>query len=243
MYRTCGSRNRFFLEKKQTFFRMQAAWPVGAVASLGALDTAYLTYAKITQVPLACPASGSCSEVLNSSFASIGPVPLSALGLLAYVSVMVLSFLSQESKDLKELLWWLCVTMALTSLGLTAILIFILQAPCLYCAASAFITAMLLALVETKREREEAKDREHAEMNEERAGEVSTGESPEVEAQEFDPRRSVLGLSALLAVGSLRAGTLPTRQFASAWAYFNLVEQYKPNHPPVVSTSSKASFE
>ncbi|CAL1164279.1 unnamed protein product [Cladocopium goreaui] len=224
--------------------------PVSAVAGLGALDTAYLTYAKISQVPLACPSSGSCTEVLNSSFASIGPVPLSALGLLAYLSVVALNLSSQGSKELKELLWWLCFTMALTSLGLTAILIFVLRAPCLYCAASSFITAMLIALVETKRAREtvelEAQATVSAEegavpavLNAVPAVSDAVSDSEEDSEHSAEPRRAVLGLSGVLALGSLRAGTLPSREFASAWAYFTLVEQYKPNHPPVRSSSSK----
>lgn len=219
-------------------------------ASLGALDTAYLTYAKLSQVPLACPSSGSCTEVLNSSFGSIGPVPLSALGLLAYLSVVALNFGSQGNKQLTELLWWLCFSMALTSLGLTAILIFVLKAPCLYCAASAFITAMLVALVETKRAREERTERSDAAVVVAMTPEATaTATATAMEAGEagddFDvespsePRRAVLALSGVLALGSLRAGTLPSREFASAWAYFNLVEQYKPNHPPVRSSSSK----
>ena len=228
---------------------MALQWPVSAVAGLGALDTAYLTYAKISQVPLACPSSGSCTEVLNSSFASIGPVPLSALGLLAYLSVVALNLSSQGSKELKELLWWLCFTMALTSLGLTAILIFVLRAPCLYCAASSFITAMLIALVETKRAREEtaeleaqaASAEEGAVLNVPAVSAVSK-DSEEDSEHSAEPRRAVLGLSGVLALGSLRAGTLPSREFASAWAYFTLVEQYKPNHPPVRSSSSKAGY-
>jgi len=225
--------------------------PVNVFASLGALDTAYLTYAKLSQVPLACPSSGSCTEVLNSSFGSIGPVPLSALGLLAYLSVVALNFGSQGSKQLTELLWWLCFSMALTSLGLTAILIFVLKAPCLYCAASAFITAMLVALVETKRAREERTERSDAAvvvaMTPEAtatatATAMEAGEAGDVDLDvesPSEPRRAVLALSGVLALGSLRAGTLPSREFASAWAYFNLVEQYKPNHPPVRSSSSK----
>ena len=232
---------------------MALQWPVSAVAGLGALDTAYLTYAKISQVPLACPSSGSCTEVLNSSFASIGPVPLSALGLLAYLSVVALNLSSQGSKELKELLWWLCFTMALTSLGLTAILIFVLRAPCLYCAASSFITAMLIALVETKRAREtvelEAQATVSAEegavpavLNAVPAVSDAVSDSEEDSEHSAEPRRAVLGLSGVLALGSLRAGTLPSREFASAWAYFTLVEQYKPNHPPVRSSSSKAGY-
>lgn len=239
---------------------------------MGALDTAYLTYAKLTSTPLACPASGSCSEVLNSSYASVGPVPLSFLGLVAYLTVAYLSF-NASSEVYRELLWWLCCTMALTSLGLTGLLIFVLQAPCLYCAASAFITAMLLALVETKRARDlqpalapaelpavpEAPPEAPAEapaveaapeapaVAVEAAPEAVAGEAAEAEAAEADleagePRRGVLALSGVVALGALRAGTLPTREFASAWAYFTLVEQYKPNHPPVRSSSSKAEM-
>lgn len=222
---------------------MALQWPVSAVAGLGALDTAYLTYAKISQVPLACPSSGSCTEVLNSSFASIGPVPLSALGLLAYLTVVALNSSSQGSKELKELLWWLCFTMALTSLGLTAILIFVLRAPCLYCAASSFITAMLIALVETKRARDTAElEAQVAARNAVPVSDEETAASKDSEEDSehsAEPRRAVLGLSGVLALGSLRAGTLPSREFASAWAYFTLVEQYKPNHPPVRSSSSK----
>eukprot|EP00438_Fugacium_kawagutii_P016422 Skav206442 [mRNA] locus=scaffold295:145937:148989:+ [translate_table: standard] len=219
---------------------MALQWPVSAVAGLGALDTAYLTYAKISQVPLACPSSGSCTEVLNSSFASIGPVPLSALGLLAYLSVVALNLGSQGSTKefLKDLLWWLCFTMALFSLGLTAILIFILKAPCLYCAGSAFITAMLLALVETKRARDQVVPSQVAAEAAEAPADSEVGHV-EHESEASEPRRAVLGLSGVLALGSLRAGTLPSREFASAWAYFTLVEQYKPNHPPVRSSSSK----
>lgn len=222
---------------------MALQWPVSAVAGLGALDTAYLTYAKISQVPLACPSSGSCTEVLNSSFASIGPVPLSALGLLAYLTVVALNSSSQGSKELKELLWWLCFTMALTSLGLTAILIFVLRAPCLYCAASSFITAMLIVLVETKRARDTAElEAQVAARNAVPVSDEETAASKDSEEDSehsAEPRRAVLGLSGVLALGSLRAGTLPSREFASAWAYFTLVEQYKPNHPPVRSSSSK----
>ena len=242
---------------------MQALWPVGAVAGLGAADCAYLTYSKVTQVPLACPVDGGCTEaggrfillcdvmcqygsctplgtqVLNSSYASIGPLPLSALGLVAYLAVVALSVSPQN----KDLLYWLCLTMALSSLGLTGILIFVLQAPCPYCAASAFISAMLLTLVEYRRARDAAKVAAKAtivQTNEAGVASVLPGlpqglpglaaeppapQTPEAssassEESEAEPRRAVLGLSAVLALGALRGGTLPTRRLQNAWAYF-----------------------
>ncbi|CAE7212037.1 LTO1 [Symbiodinium sp. CCMP2592] len=251
---------------------MQALWPVGAVAGLGAVDCAYLTYSKVTQVPLACPVEGGCTEVLNSSYASIGPLPLSALGLVAYLAVAALSV----SRQNKELVFWLCLTMALSSLGLTGILIFVLQAPCPYCAASAFISAMLLTLVETRRARDaerllEARKATIVPTNEglavsaggvavenlasanaaatvaPAAATVAPAAAPATaitaaEEEEAEPRRAVLGLAGVLALGALRGGTMPSRRLQNAWAYFTLVEKYKPNHPPVLSNSSKAEM-
>lgn len=57
------------------------------LAGLGVLDTAYLTLAKLTNNPVACPATGpvsGCNAVLNSEWATFFGVPLSLLGLAAY---------------------------------------------------------------------------------------------------------------------------------------------------------------
>ena len=181
--------------------------------------------------------------MLNSSFASIGPLPLSALGLVAYLAVAALSVSPQN----KDLLFWLCLTMALSSLGLTGILIFVLQAPCPYCAASAFISAMLLTLVETQRARDAAREMRGAaggatvvptndwasmlgfvavEPTPNSSNSSNSSSSAVAEASvvsvEAEPRRAVLGLSGLLALGALRGGTMPSRRLQSAWAYFTL---------------------
>ena len=168
----------------------------------------------------ACPSL----QVLNSSYASIGPVPLSALGLVAYLAVAVLSVSPQN----KDLLYWLCLTMALSSLGLTGILIFVLQAPCPYCAASAFVSAMLLTLVETRRARDAAREARQVTVVQTNEGvasmlpgfEPSATAMTQAVAEEAEPRRAVLGLSAVLALGALRGGTLPSRRLQNAWAYF-----------------------
>eukprot|EP00435_Cladocopium_sp_Y103_P007705 s4491_g2.t1 len=104
---------------------------------------------------------------------------------------------------------------------------------------------MLIALVETKRAWEETAEVEAqaAVLAEEGAvlngvPALSDAVSSEEDSEHSAKPRAVLGLSGV-ALGSLRAGTLPSKEFASAWAYFTLVEQYKPNHPPVRSSSSK----
>ncbi|CAN0337749.1 unnamed protein product, partial [Hapterophycus canaliculatus] len=70
------------------------AWPainrkaIGAMASIGALESAYLTYQKINPagLDLLCGASGGCLDVLNGPYASVLGVPLSAFGTLGYLS-------------------------------------------------------------------------------------------------------------------------------------------------------------
>merc|ERR1712031_28586 len=146
----------------------------------GAADCGYLTMVKLGQAKLACPmAVGACLKVLNSQWASVGPVPLAAVGCLAYVGVMGLSLGPDWPQ--RSLLWGLCLAMAVFSGGLMGLLIFQLQTPCIFCAVSAFASALLLALVETGRARK---------------------------AQAV-PRREVLAVSGLVTLGALRAVTLP----------------------------------
>ena len=66
--------------------------PVAALASLGVLETGYLTLTKLTGSAVACPLSGGCASVLSSDFASLwGAVPLSAVGMLVYGGVAAVS--------------------------------------------------------------------------------------------------------------------------------------------------------
>ncbi|CAE8582310.1 unnamed protein product [Polarella glacialis] len=191
-----------------------ATWPVAAVAGLGALDCGYLTSVKLSLAPLACPVNSAeaCVKVLESPWASVGPVPLAAIGLLAYGGILAMSL----SPDVdKKLLWWLCFGMAIASLGLMAVLILVLQTPCPYCAASAFCSAALLALVEVGSARSEGSM----------------------------PRRTIVGMAGLVALGALRGGTLPVQATEGGEeGYGSLIERYKPDHPPVRSTSSEADI-
>jgi len=187
-----------------------AGWVLRGFAGVGVLDTAYLTAVKLGQVPLLCPAESSrgCTEVLSSPWASVGPVPLAALGLAAYVAVAALSFAGDWTQQ--RLLWWLCLLLATVSLGLEAVILLDLHAPCVFCALSAFSSAMLLAIVDAGQQRRESRS----------------------------PRREVLGLASLVALGALRVATLPPGQNRSS--FYELAQSYNPEHPPVRSKSSEA---
>lgn len=149
------------------------------VSMLGIADAGYLTYEKLSGKLPVCGQGFDCGKVLNSPWAYVGPVPLSALGLVFYLSVFALAIaqylqvdISQQlqktglAKYLKPLNWLLewqphHYLMAITSLGfafsgyLLFLMAVIIQGWCLYCLISAatsitlFILAVLLNVVYT----------------------------------------------------------------------------------------------
>ncbi|KAK9010971.1 hypothetical protein V6N11_043833, partial [Hibiscus sabdariffa] len=66
-------------------------WRAG-IGAVGIVETAYLTYHKLSGSDAFCPlGGGSCGDVLNSDYALIFGVPLPLLGLIAYGFVTTLS--------------------------------------------------------------------------------------------------------------------------------------------------------
>ena len=63
---------------------------IGAIAILGAINTAYITITKLSKTVAACPTSG-CERVLDSAYATVFGLPLSVFGLVAYVGMAVLA--------------------------------------------------------------------------------------------------------------------------------------------------------
>lgn len=125
--------------------------PLTSISVLGAFVTGYLTFVKLTGAPLACPAGkvAACSKVIFSSWASIGPVPLSIFGFAAYLTMFYLSRQERWWEDSR--LWWLAFGMSTFSFGLMMLLLFVIKAQCVYCVASATFAACMLLLAETGR--------------------------------------------------------------------------------------------
>src|SRR3954452_16808060 len=65
-----------------------------AIALLGLADGIYLTVEHVTGRTAQCIASSGCQDVLSSEYAAFGPVPLAALGALAYFSAFSLALLA-----------------------------------------------------------------------------------------------------------------------------------------------------
>ncbi|HYY43322.1 MAG TPA: vitamin K epoxide reductase family protein, partial [Pyrinomonadaceae bacterium] len=95
-----------------------------------------------------CTVIAGCSEVLSSSYATVGPLPLAALGALAYFTAFSLATLALFGyKGARTLLAALVAVMCATSLWLLYVQAFVIQHFCQYCLLSAFVTLCLAALV------------------------------------------------------------------------------------------------
>jgi len=135
---------------------------IGGVASLGALETGYLTYSKLAaKGTVFCGSSQvaatSCDQVLNGPYSNVPfleNVPLASLGFLAYTSVVGLALWpllnkSEDDTQNRILLTALTTAMATFSIFLMTLLFGVLNASCPYCVFSAADSFMLanLALI------------------------------------------------------------------------------------------------
>lgn len=117
------------------------------VALFGLADGIYLTVEHVTGRTAQCIASSGCQDVLSSEYAAFGPVPLAALGALAYFTAFSLALLAAfgyaKCRALFALLVAIMFAMTLWLLYLQA---FVLHAFCDYCLFSAGVTTVLTAL-------------------------------------------------------------------------------------------------
>ena len=138
---------------------------MGMIGAIGAIETAYLTANALypQQLQLLCGAAddsaATCSSVLQSAYAYLPgtEIPLSAIGCIAYSSVVALSMgplqrqgpAEEEEDDTNNrlALTYLTTTMGLFSLCLMAVLFGLLnEASCGYCIASAVCSVVLAKL-------------------------------------------------------------------------------------------------
>ena len=121
---------------------------------IGLADALYLTVEHVTGQSVQCTIISGCSEVLSSSYAVVGGVPLAAIGAAAYFSVFSLATLAAFGyRFAVTLLTPLVVVMFLVSLWLIYLQAFVIREFCQYCLLSAAITTMLLVVVIIARRR------------------------------------------------------------------------------------------
>ena len=135
-------------------FAWRRIWAVRVLSGIAVVDLAYLLFATLTSTPLACTPGGffDCSAALASSYAYIGPIPISAAGLLVYGLIFGISagLTSARSPRAQEIAWTLlallssmaaCMAIWLVTAQLTNI-----SPMCPYCMVAHTI-GMILAIV------------------------------------------------------------------------------------------------
>jgi len=118
------------------------------VSIIGLADAIYLTVEHVSGRSVRCTLTSGCSEVLSSPYASIGGIPLAAVGALAYFTVFSLGILAAFGyRFAGKLLPWLVAAMFLTTLWLLYLQAFVIRHFCQYCLLSALVTGTLTVLV------------------------------------------------------------------------------------------------
>jgi uncharacterized membrane protein len=117
------------------------------VALFGLADGIYLTVEHVTGRTAACIASSGCQEVLSSKYAALGPMPLAALGALAYFTAFSVALLAAFGfAKCRSLFALLVGPMFAITLWLFYLQAFVLHAFCDYCLFSAGVTTVLAGI-------------------------------------------------------------------------------------------------
>ncbi len=115
------------------------------IALFGFADASYLTITHINNVTLPCYIVEGCDTVTTSKYSEIFGIPVSLLGALYYLSIIVLTTLFLDKKYIGAIY----IASLLTPLGLVAssyfmiVMFGILKALCIYCIGSAISSTIL----------------------------------------------------------------------------------------------------
>ncbi len=115
---------------------------------LGFADASYLSIERLSGQTPPCVITGGCDVVTKSSYSSFGPIPVSVVGSIFYLTILVLFFGSLVNKDnrLAILALRLSPFGFLFSLYFLFIQAFILEAYCIYCLGSLATSTAIFGL-------------------------------------------------------------------------------------------------
>jgi uncharacterized membrane protein len=109
----------------------------------------YLVVVHAAGQPIACNGVGSCDYVNSSEYSNVAGVPVALLGALAYAAILALVAAAWRRADAALLTWaWgLALASFAFSAWLTYVELFVIDAICVYCVASATCVTGLLAVL------------------------------------------------------------------------------------------------
>lgn len=126
------------------------ALPVAALLAIaGAAIAGYLTVVHFTDQPIVCSSVGDCELVNSSEYAKLAGVPVAIMGLGAYVALFALVAATWRRRDatLLMLAWGVALAGFAFSMYLTYIELYVLDAICIWCVASASVMTALFAVL------------------------------------------------------------------------------------------------
>lgn len=126
------------------------AWVIAffIIALVGFADAVYLTASHYIGALPTCTIVAGCDEVALSEYSTIGPVPVALFGVLFYTVMLVASviWLDVRNSFLFRYLPYITVPAFLFSMWLVYLMIFVIEAICIYCFVSAGTTTLLMLL-------------------------------------------------------------------------------------------------
>jgi uncharacterized membrane protein len=115
------------------------------VTLAGIVIAGYLTWAHFADQSVVCVQGGGCEEVQESSYSEIAGIPVAALGLAAYLTMLALLVWDAPVARLSA------ATLALLGLFFSAYLVvvqlFVIDAVCVWCMANDLVVAPALAIL------------------------------------------------------------------------------------------------
>lgn len=120
---------------------------------LGIFVAGYLTWSHFSGEPIYCGGSDSCDLVNSSRFAYLGPIPVALIGLIGYLTVLVLSLIPpQEDRQWPALLIFAGALIgAMLQWYLFYIEVAVLQAICYWCVTSQALITLIFLLAFPRR--------------------------------------------------------------------------------------------
>lgn len=118
------------------------------VALLGFVDATYLSFEHYQGTIPPCSLTAGCEKVLTSEYSTVFGVPVSLVGVIYYLFILVGAFAYVEGKHEKMLRYGMLITVFafLASLWFVYLQIFIIESYCLYCLGSAATSTVLFIL-------------------------------------------------------------------------------------------------
>jgi uncharacterized membrane protein len=118
------------------------------LALVGLAEATYLTVLNLTGETAVCGGSPDCFRVLGSVYAKFGPIPIAALGALAYFTAFSLAtFAAFGYTRARTFFIMIIATMFAFTLWLLYVQAFLLHAFCRYCLFSAALIFIQMAIV------------------------------------------------------------------------------------------------